>query len=101
MRDDVRLEVGLKAGEALLLNNCMTLHARRRFDDGNEREAKRLYYRLWLEGYQRRSLVPEFFIYDNASGQMGIDGQLGREPAQAQFLTARPEHEEVRPVARA
>ena len=79
-RDDVRFEVMLRSGEASFINNYEMLHARTGFVDWDEREKKRLLYRLWLEGEPPRAMRREVHLYQNRSGRMGVDPQPGRGP---------------------
>jgi hypothetical protein len=79
-RDEVRFEVMLRPGEASFINNYEMLHARTSFVDWDEPAKKRLLYRLWLEGEPPRPMRPEVHLYQNKSGMMGVDPQLGRGP---------------------
>jgi hypothetical protein len=80
MRDDVRLELMLKPGEASFIDNYEMLHARTGFVDWDAPEKKRLLYRLWLQGEPPRPMMPETQLYQNRSGMMGVDPQPGRGP---------------------
>ena len=79
-RDEVRFEVMLRPGEASFINNYEILHARTGFVDWDAPEKKRLLYRLWLEGEPPRPMRREVHLYQNRSGQMGVDPQPGRGP---------------------
>lgn len=74
-RDDVRFDVQLKLGEALLSSNFEMLHSRTAFVDREDMNQRRLVLRLWLEGEPPRPLKKEVFTYQNRSGRQGIDAQ--------------------------
>lgn len=74
-RDDVRFDVQLKPGEALLTSNFDMLHSRTAFVDWDDPERRRLVLRLWLEGEPPRPLKREVFTYQNRSGRQGIEAQ--------------------------
>ena len=66
-------------GDALVANNWTVFHSRSAFRNHVEPEKKRLYLRLWLEaGRDRRPIVPEMMIYQNAGGRHGVDALPGR-----------------------
>ena len=79
-RDEVRLELTLRPGEASFINNYEMLHARTGFIDHDDPAKKRLLYRLWLEGEPPRPMRKEVHLYQNRSGHMGVDPQPGRGP---------------------
>jgi hypothetical protein len=79
-RDEVRLELTLRPGEASFINNYEMLHARTGFVDHDDPAKKRLLYRLWLEGEPPRPMRKEVHLYQNRSGRMGVDPQPGRGP---------------------
>ena len=79
-RDEVRLELTLRPGEASFINNYEMLHARTAFVDHDDPAKKRLLYRLWLEGEPPRPMRKEVHLYQNRSGRMGVDPQPGRGP---------------------
>jgi Taurine catabolism dioxygenase TauD, TfdA family len=79
-RDEVRLELTLRPGEASFINNYEMLHARTGFVDHDDPAKKRLLYRLWLEGDPPRPMRKEVHLYQNRSGRMGVDPQPGRGP---------------------
>jgi alpha-ketoglutarate-dependent taurine dioxygenase len=79
-RDEVRLELTLRPGEASFINNYELLHARTAFVDHDDAAKKRLLYRLWLEGEPPRLMKKEVHLYQNRSGRMGVDPQPGRGP---------------------
>lgn len=84
-RDDVCLHIQLEPGDAAFTNNRTVLHARTEFEDWDESAQKRLLLRLWLKSRQDRPSIDNIEIYRNASGQLGIDHQPGREPATAAY----------------
>lgn len=95
----LQFETRLEPGEASFLNNYAILHARSEFEDWDEPEKKRLMLRLWLDAERnRRPVVPQIHIYENAGGRSGIDPQPGRTPAAAAYRTP---DEIVRPKATA
>ena len=79
-RDEVRLELTLRPGEASFINNYEMLHARTGFVDHDDPAKKRLLYRLWLQGDPPRPMKKEVHLYQNRSGRMGVDPQQGRGP---------------------
>ena len=79
-RDEVRLELTLRPGEASFISNYEMLHARTGFVDHDDPARKRLLYRLWLMGDPPRPMRKEVHLYQNRSGRMGVDPQLGRGP---------------------
>ncbi len=79
-RDEVRLELTLRPGEASFISNYEMLHARTAFVDRDDPAKKRLLYRLWLEGEPPRPMRKEVHLYQNRSGRMGVDPQPGRGP---------------------
>jgi hypothetical protein len=79
-RDEVRLELTLRPGEASFISNYEMLHARTAFVDHDDLVKKRLLYRLWLEGEPPRPMRKEIHLYQNRSGRMGVDPQPGRGP---------------------
>ncbi|HZU88635.1 MAG TPA: TauD/TfdA family dioxygenase [Stellaceae bacterium] len=84
----LRFETRLEPGEATFLNNYAILHARSEFTDWDEPDRKRLMLRLWLDAERnRRPVVPQIHIYENAGGRSGIDPQPGRMPAGAAYRT--------------
>ena len=84
----LQFETRLAAGEATFLNNYAILHARSEFVDWDEPDKKRLMLRLWLDAERnRRPVVPQIHIYENAGGRSGIDPQPGQMPATAAYRT--------------
>lgn len=56
------LNVDLKAGDLLLMNNHVTLHSRTAFTDSDELERQRLLLRLWLAPPNSRALPSAFRV---------------------------------------
>jgi hypothetical protein len=84
----LQFETRLEAGEATFLNNYTVMHARSEFDDWEEQEKKRLMLRLWLDvEHHARPVIPQIHIYENKGGRSGIDPQLGRLLATANYRT--------------
>jgi hypothetical protein len=82
----LQFETRLESGEASFLNNYTVMHARSEFDDWEEPEKKRLMLRLWLDVERKaRPVVKQIHIYENVAGRSGIDPQVGRLPAVAQY----------------
>jgi hypothetical protein len=82
----LQYEFRLGAGEAYLVNNFVVLHSRSEFEDFEEPERKRLMLRLWLEaGRDRRPVVPEIHIHENAEGRHGVDPVPGRNAKRLEF----------------
>lgn len=85
-RDDVRFDVKLEPGEALVTSNFEMMHSRTGFTDYDDPERRRLVLRLWLEGDPPRPLDRHLFTYQNASGRQGIDAQPDRIPGRPEYL---------------
>ncbi|WP_328376892.1 TauD/TfdA family dioxygenase [Streptomyces sp. NBC_01020] len=58
---DLRLDLDLRAGDLLLVNNHAALHARTEFEDGDVPEEQRHLLRLWLTPWQKRDLPADFW----------------------------------------
>jgi len=86
LREDVRFDLTLQPGEALLTSNFELLHSRTAFLDWDDPSRKRLLLRLWLQGDPERPLKREVFTYQNKSGRQGIDPQGDRQPGLAAFM---------------
>jgi hypothetical protein len=84
-RPDICLRLALRPGDAAFMNNRTMLHARAEFEDWEDSEKKRLLLRLWLKARKSRPVVENIDIYRNASGELGIDCQPGREPATPEY----------------
>ena len=85
-RPDILLRLPLQPGDAAFTNNRTVLHARMEFEDWGEPDKNRLLLRLWLKSRKRRPVIDNIDIYRNASGNLGIDPQPGREPAAPEYL---------------
>lgn len=70
-RRDVRIEVQLKAGDIIFLNNHCVLHNRTGFEDFDEPERRRLLLRLWLNLDHARDLTWEFADHYNTGPREG------------------------------
>ncbi len=53
IRPDVRLDMMLEPGEATFTNNCVLLHKRTAFEDGDTKSTRRHLLRLWLANPER------------------------------------------------
>jgi Taurine catabolism dioxygenase TauD, TfdA family len=94
----LQFETRLEAGEASFVNNYTVMHARSEFEDWDEPEKKRLMLRLWLDAERnRRPVVSQIHIYQNAGGRSGIDPQPGRLPAEPKYRA--PDAQVRRPAA--
>jgi alpha-ketoglutarate-dependent taurine dioxygenase len=89
-RDEVKLELIMRPGEAVFLNNHEVLHGRREFADHAEKERKRLLFRLQLQATPTRPVPREMFIYQNKDGGYGIDPQPGKTAAAPEFIVQAP-----------
>ncbi len=83
---DVRIEFDLQPGQVLLANNYTTLHARTEFEDHDEKERKRLMFRLWLLSHPRWNVPQELLVYENKSGRPGVDPKPGGSQASADYI---------------
>jgi alpha-ketoglutarate-dependent taurine dioxygenase len=77
----------LEQGDAMFMNNRTTLHARTKFENGDDASANRHLMRLWLDAPGLRPDVAEIQIYDNQGGRSGIDRQEGQQRATADYRT--------------
>lgn len=69
------LTFALEAGDLVVINNYVVLHARRAFEDYEEPERKRRLLRVWLDEKSLRSVPAEF---NQMGAQNGIPYQQGR-----------------------
>ncbi len=77
----------LKPGDLYLANNWLTLHSRTEFEDHERPEDKRLFLRMWCQRENPRSRVPHSMcVWENPSGDLGIDGKPGGRPAGPEYL---------------
>jgi hypothetical protein len=65
LRDDLRLDMDLRAGDLQLLNNHTVLHTRTAFEDDEDPEKGRLLLRAWINMPNSRPLDPEFADHFN------------------------------------
>lgn len=71
MRDDIRFDVHLEAGDIAFLNNNTVLHNRGSFRDYDEPEKKRLLLRQWVNLENARALEDEFADHYNTGPRRG------------------------------
>jgi len=71
MRDDIRFDVHLEAGDIAFLNNNTVLHNRDSFIDHDEPERKRLLLRQWVNLENARELTDEFADHYNTGPRRG------------------------------
>ena len=65
----------LEAGDMVVINNYVVMHARKAFEDHEEPERKRRLLRIWLDAKNLRSVPAEF---NHMGAQNGIPYQAGR-----------------------
>jgi hypothetical protein len=70
MRDDFLLPMEFQPGDIQVLNNRVTFHARRAFEDAPD--AKRLLWRIWLNAFKPRAMAPEFANQLNTGARGGV-----------------------------
>lgn len=71
MRDDIRFDVHLEAGDLAFLNNNTVLHNRDHFIDHEDETKKRLLLRQWINLHNARELAPEFADHYNTGPRNG------------------------------
>lgn len=71
MRDDIRFDVYLEAGDLAFLNNNTVLHNRDHFVDFEEEERKRLLLRQWINLDHARELTFDFADHYNTGPRRG------------------------------
>ena len=71
MRDDIRFDVHLEAGDIAFLNNNTVFHNRDSFVDHEEPENKRLLLRQWVNLDGARELTEEFADHYNTGPRRG------------------------------
>lgn len=71
MRDDIRFDVYLQAGDIAYLNNNTVLHNRDSFVDHDEPEKKRLLLRQWVNLENARELEEKFADHYNTGPRRG------------------------------
>ena len=77
----------LRPGDLYLANNWLTLHSRTEFEDHERPEDKRLFLRMWCQRENPRSSVPDSMcVWQNPSGDLGIDAKPGGRPAGPEYL---------------
>ncbi len=83
--NEIAFRFRMEPGDALLLNNYITLHGRTEFENGAEEAGQRHLLRLWLDVPDGRPKTPHIHIYENKGGASGIDPQPGRKPAGSEY----------------
>ena len=63
-----------------------SLDARTEFEDHDEKERKRLMFRLWLLSHPRWNVPQELLVYENKSGRPGVDPKPGGSQASADYI---------------
>lgn len=71
MRDDIRFDTYLEAGDVALINNNTVLHNRAAFVDHDETEKKRLLLRQWINLDRARELPFHFADHYNTGPRRG------------------------------
>jgi len=71
MRDDIRFDIHLKAGDLAFLNNHTVLHNRSQYIDYDEESRRRLLLRQWINQYEVRELTCDFADYYNTGPRKG------------------------------
>lgn len=71
MRDDIRFDVELEAGDLSFLNNNTVLHNRDQFTDHEDEAKKRLLLRQWINLHESRELAHEFADHYNTGPRRG------------------------------
>ncbi len=84
--DDHLVKFQMEPGEIYFANNLSTLHGRTEFVDHEEEEKKRLSLRIWLQRDPRTPIPPTQIVFQNPSGDLGVDAKPGGTPAGEEFL---------------
>ncbi|MEX2468436.1 MAG: TauD/TfdA family dioxygenase [Pseudohongiellaceae bacterium] len=71
MRDDIRFDVHLEAGDLAFLNNNTVLHNRDHFIDHEDESRKRLLLRQWINLHEARELASDFADHYNTGPRKG------------------------------
>lgn len=71
MRDDIRFDVHLEAGDLAFLNNNTVLHNRDHFIDHEDESQKRLLLRQWINLHEARELTFDFADHYNTGARKG------------------------------
>jgi hypothetical protein len=74
-RPELGFRLMLDPGEMIFINNYEVLHSREDFKDPETPDQGRFLLRLWLAGRPWRPKVPEMIVFNNRSGEQGIDPQ--------------------------
>jgi len=84
---DNRITVSLEAGDLIVINNYVVLHAGAAFENYDEPARKRRLLRIWLDEKSLRSVPAEF---NQMGAQNGIPYQEGRSCSRRNQPPARP-----------
>ena len=71
IREDIRLDMKLEAGDLQLLCNHTVLHTRAAFEDHDDPKKKRFLLRIWLNIPGGRELLSEFADHYNTGDRQG------------------------------
>lgn len=73
-RADVKLQLMMEPGELNIVNNCLLLHNRSKFEDADDPARKRLLLRLWLRE-DGRPMAPGVLEHKGQAGILRQDGK--------------------------
>jgi hypothetical protein len=88
---DMRVTFPLAAGDMLVVNNYMVLHARHAFENFAQPERQRQLLRLWLDAADLRDVPPQFNQMWTANGIPFQEGRRCNFDFQKLFRDVRPE----------
>lgn len=71
MRDDIRFDVHLEAGDLAFINNHTVLHNRDHFIDHEDESRRRLLLRQWINQHEARELTCDFADHYNTGPKKG------------------------------
>jgi hypothetical protein len=71
MRDDIRFDVHLQAGDLAFLNNHTVFHNRDHFVDHEDETQRRLLLRQWINLHEARELTLDFADHYNTGARQG------------------------------
>jgi len=84
--DDNLLKFMLEPGDIYFANNLTTLHSRTEFEDFEDEAEKRLSLRIWLQREPRTPIPKSQIVFQNPSGDLGVDPTPDGTPAGAAYL---------------
>ena len=84
--DENLVKFMMEPGDIYFANNLSTLHGRTEFVDHDEEENKRLSLRIWLQRNPRTPVPPGQIVFQNPSGDLGVDAKPDGKPAGEEFL---------------